>query len=224
MAIISHTHRFIYILNPRTASTATAKALLETVESQIIPSKDILDTNGKLAAPMKHTTIKQLRDNDVVPVEVLGSYFKFVTVRNPFDSLVSSWAKRTREYTHLLDDPDSWIFKKPGFADGIRRAAGLSFSDWVRLEYGETYEAHGSSSINLKFIQTTDHLLRFESLAQDLRRIATQLGLSEDFELPQFNPTVSRKNKDYRGYYDNSAIEIVSRVFAEELLELEYKY
>lgn len=224
MAIISHTQKFIYILNPRTASTATAKALLENVDCEIIPSKDILDAAGKMAAPMKHTTIKQLRENGIVSDEVLERYFKFVTVRNPFDSLVSSWAKRTREYTHLLDDPNSWVFKKPGFAEGIRRAAGLSFPDWVRSEYGEIYKRGGASSVNLKFREDTNFSLRFEDLASGMNELAPKLGLPADFTVPQFNKTASRTNQDYRSYYDSEAREMVSSIFEQELTKLGYDF
>lgn len=224
MAVISHSNQFIYILNPRTASTATARALLAATDSATVPEKNILDEEGNILVPSKHTTINELVEHDLISRDVVGAYFKFVTVRNPFDSLVSSWAKKVKDYARLLDDPNSWVHKKPGYAEGLKRATGLSFSDWVRQEYGEKAKNGKSGAINRKFTQQTDKQLRFESLADDMAEIKSKLGVGDDFVVPELNVTSGREGKNYQSYYDDDAAEIIGIVFRDELAELGYTF
>ena len=224
MAIISRKNRFIYLLNPRTASTATAKALLQATDSGYIPEKNILDDDGKILVPSKHTTLRQLVEHDLMTETELASYFKFVTVRNPFDSIVSSWAKKVKDYAHLLDDPNSWVNRKPGYADGLRRAAGLSFSEWIRQEYEAAAQNGGKASINTPFSLGTDCQLRYESLQDGLTEIRDRIGVGPNFTVPLLNVTKGREHEDYRTYYDDRAVEIVSSVFRDELDRLNYSF
>lgn len=224
MAIISHKNRFIYLLNPRTASTATAKAILQATDSAWIPERNILDENGKILVPSKHTTLRHLLDHRLMTKEALSNYFKFVTVRNPFDSIVSSWAKKVKDYAHLLDDPDSWVNKKPGYADSLRRAAGLTFSEWVRQEYGEAARRNGKASINTPFMSGTDYQLRYENLQDGLLKIHDRIGVGPDFTVPVLNVTKGREHQDYRTYYDDQAVEIIAKIFRDELDQLNYSF
>ena len=224
MAIISHANRFIYFLNPRTASTATAAALTEALPCAYVPEADILDENGKIVVQRKHTTPRQLREHGLVPPEVFEGFFKFVTVRNPYDSIVSAWAKKVKDYAHLLDRPDSWVNKIPGYADGLRRAAGLTFAEWVQEEYAGHIEAGRKARMNGGFIDEVDHILRYETLAGDFAAITGRLGLPADFELPQVNVTKGRDSADYRRYYDDAARAVVATVFRDEIARLGYDF
>lgn len=224
MAVISYPNRFIYFLNPRTASTATAHALVKALPCAYVPEADILDDNGKIVVQRKHTTPRQLCEHGLVEPEVLETFFKFVTVRNPYDSIVSAWAKKVKDYAHLLDRPGSWVNKIPGYADGLRRASGLSFSEWVREEYAEHLEKGRKARMNGNFIEEVDHILRYETLAQDFAAITGRLGLPADFVLPQINVTKGRDTADYRDYYDDAAREVIATVFRDEIERLGYAF
>lgn len=224
MAIVSHANRFIYLLNPRTASTATAKALQDHVPCETVPAKDILDKNGKMSVPSKHTTLAQLRDHGLLDRQQIDSYFKFVTVRNPFDSVVSNWAKKVKDYAGLLDNPDSWVHKLPGYADELRQSADLSFPEWVKQRFAKNLKNGRGIHMNLKYADGMDFVLKFESLAEDIEKIAPRIGLPNDFQIPMVNVTKGRRETDYRSYYDERAVEIVSMVFREELKALNYRY
>lgn len=224
MAIISYRHKFIYLLNPRTASTATAKALRDTLPCQFVPKEDILDENGKIVVPKKHTTLRHLRRHEILDDDVLERFFTFVTVRNPFDSLVSLWAKKVKDYAHLIDDPNSWVNKVPGYADSLRRSAGLTYAQWVETEYGPKMEAGKPGYMNGSFTEGVDHILRYENLAEDFSQITGRLGLPEGFELPTVNVTKGRDDADYRTYYDDRSRQIVATVFAREIEALGYDF
>lgn len=224
MAIISHKHQFIYLLNPRTASTATAQALLASTQCRYLPKENILAEDGTIQVPKKHTTLRQLDMGGLVPKHKLRKFFKFVTVRNPFDSIVSAWAKKVNDYAPLLDDPRSWVNKKPGYAEGLRRAAGLSFNEWIRQEYEETASQDGKGSINMPFVQGTDYQLRYEDLHSGLAGIRDKLGVGPDFTVSQINVTAGREYQDYRAYYDDRSVEIVAKVFRDELHLLDYAF
>ncbi|SMY09229.1 sulfotransferase family 2 domain-containing protein [Flavimaricola marinus] len=224
MAIISHPNRFIYFLNPRTASTATGQALTEALPCVYVPEADIMDDKGKIVVQRKHTTPRQLREYGLVEPEVLETFFKFVTVRNPYDSIVSAWAKKVKDYAHLLDKPDSWVNKIPGYADGLRRASGMTFAEWVVEEYAEHLKKGRKARMNGNFIDEVDHILRYETLAEDFAAITDRLGLPADFVLPQVNVTKGRDTADYRSYYDDAAREVISTVFRDEIERLGYSF
>jgi len=224
LAIISYKKRFIYLLNPRTASTATGQALRKATEAYFVPARDIEDKQGKIVVPRKHTTIKQLREHEIVPEETLQAFFKFVTVRNPFDSLVSAWSKKVHDYSHLLDDPDSWVHKSPNYAEGLRRAVGSTFAEWIAEQYDHKFKSGRGASMNRNFIRDVDHVLRYETLEEDFREVAGHLDMGADIEIPRSNVTKGRRQKDYRSYYDEKTREIVASVFREEIDTLGYEF
>lgn len=224
MTIISHEHRFLYLLNPRTASTATADALAKATGAEFLLKKDIKDDKGVSVVRKKHATLRQLLTHGVITPEIAEGYFKFVTVRNPFDSAVSGWAKKVKDYAALADDPKSWVHRVPGYVEGMKRAADSTFADWVLAEYGPLAEAGKQKGMNRPYMRGTDQILRFETLAEDIRAIAPRLGLPGDFSIPVVNVTQGRDSRDYRNYYDERTVDIVSRVFKDEIAQLGYTF
>jgi hypothetical protein len=224
VALISHNKKYIYILNPRTASTATAVALQAVTRAQFIPKESIADRSGKIVVQKKHSNIPQLLQHNVITREIADSYFKFVTIRNPYDSLVSLWAKKTKDYVGLLNDPGSWVHRIAGYAESMARAAGKGFPEWVADEFTASLAEGRKGTVNWNYIRGVDHMLRYESLQDDILRIADRIGLPEGFALPEVNRTESRGGRDYREFYDEEARRLVSAVFKEEIDALGYEF
>lgn len=168
--------------------------------------------------------MSQLRDHKLLEEGQLNRYFKFVTVRNPFDSVVSAWAKKVKDYAGLLNDPDSWVHKVQGYADGLRKAADTTFQEWVSDQFGQKLREGRGGSMNLKFIRNVDFVLRYESLHSDFEKIRNRLGLDTDFHIPVVNVTKGREDNDFRAYYDHRTKKIISTVFREELELLGYRF
>ena len=224
MALISHRYKFLYFLNPRTASTATSMFLKEIAEGESIPQENILDEGGKILVPSKHTRLDQLVKHGLINDEIRQTYLKFVTVRNPFDSVVSLWAKLNNDYVALLENKNSWVHKKPDYKKRLEASIGLSFPEWVRLQHKERIETGATANANGPFIRNMDVTLRFESLQEDFSKVAERLGLPGDHILPKKNVTQGRSNSDYRQYYDDETREIIATVFAPELEKLGYEF
>lgn len=224
MAVISFQNRFIYLLNPRTASTATAQALLDSAKAEFVPAENIVDDEGNIVVQRKHTTMEQLVEYELISKDQVDTFFKFVTVRNPYDSMVSAWAKKVHDYVHLLDNPNSWVNRMPDYAAGLRRAAGMSFPEWIAAEYLPKLKRGRGGSVNRNFIRNVDHVLRYENLQHDFSQIVERLGLPKDFQIPVVNVTKGRETKDYRTYYDDESRDIVYRAFKDEIEQLGYEF
>ena len=227
LAVISNKFKFIYILNPRTASTATAQALIEQAEGFNLPAEPVRNNNGEVVVPTKHTTLNQLLKYNLVDDETMKRYFKFLTVRNPYDSVVvvSLWAKNTNDYVHLLNDPKSWVHSQPGRAEKMRRAAGQTFPEWACDVYSQKLSEGRKGSLNMKYMKGSDSVMRFENLHEDFDLIKAKLGMPDSFKIPIKNVTSGRKGvKDYRSFYDNKSKELVAEFFAEEINALGYSF
>lgn len=224
MALISHRYKFIYFLNPRTASTATSRFLQEVAEGEILPKTNILKEDGSILVPAKHTRLSELVEHNLINEEVRSGYLKVVTVRNPFDSLVSLWAKMNKDYAKLLADENSWVHKKPDYKQKLEASLGLDFATWVKKQHGERYRKGGTAHVNGPYILDMDTMLRFENLQEDFSVVASKLGLPGDHMIPKMNVTQGRAKTDYRTYYDDESRQIVAKVFAPEIEKLGYDF
>jgi hypothetical protein len=65
----------------------------------------------------------------------------------------------------------------------------------------------------------TQFIGRFENLAADFRKLATQLGI--DAQLPHLNKS---HRGEYREQYDAKSRELIARYFAEEIKTFEYRF
>jgi len=100
--MISRQFNYLFLLSPRTGSTATASALGQHLYGEWIPGQDVLDDNGMIIVQRKHCTLNELLEHKYLNQKEAKTLFKFTTVRNPFDSAVSSWVKKRTIYQPLL--------------------------------------------------------------------------------------------------------------------------
>ncbi len=201
MAVLCAEHGLLFIGSKRTASTAVGNALVEQLRGVYVPRVRIeLRPSGNISK--RHSTIAQIEHYGLIQVE-LDSLLKVTTVRNPFDSLVSLWAKerfrenRTQSFTQL---------KRVDFSEWM----------WKKFNHREVI------SMNRDFVQGVDSILRFESLQDDLNGLLRSRGIPP-VVLPVVNRT-SERDRDYRKYYDDRAREVVERVFAPDIENFDYTF
>ena len=116
MAFIIDSDKLLFILNPRTASTAIASHLGNSREGgRWIPKEDIQHEDGTIKIQRKHSTIKDLLESGIISQEYLDSLITFSVVRNPFDSLVSLWTKKKFVYAELAKSDNFFGNKIPDF-------------------------------------------------------------------------------------------------------------
>ena len=134
------------------------------------------------------------------------NYYKFTIVRNP-------WARAYSWYRNVLIDPvhsKNFLIKEDeSFHSFLKRHAGKGYLSpqlyWLKNFNGE-----------LDF----DYIARFENLHHDFINICNQLHTSE-LELPH---KLKSNLSDYRDFYSDELIDLVSDIYAEEIDLFEYTF
>jgi hypothetical protein len=227
MAIICHSYNLLFIMAPRTACTATGKVLLEELNGEWLPEETINDDIPEKRIPQKHTTLEKLLSGNVLSPSKADSLFKFVTVRNPFDSLVSLYIKLRQTYQPLLSEPNSWVYKLPNYVKDMEFCTNHSFDEWVIQKYKPGYKERilggGRKTIYGKYTKGVDAIMKFENLQSDFQAIQDRIGISKKVSIPVFNKT-AEKQFSYRQYYSEKSRKIVEYVFREELTKYGYEF
>ena len=227
MAIICPSHKLLFIMAPRTACTATGKLLLEELAGQWLPKENINDDIPQLRVPKKHTTLEQLLSSNVLTLDDANSLFKFVTVRNPFDSLVSLYTKLKITYQPLLEAPDSWVYKVSNYIKDMEFCKNNSFDEWIIKRYQpgrkDRLLGRGRKTIYGRYTKGVDAVMKFENLQNDFYEIQERVGIENKLSIPVFNKTKERQ-LSYRDYYSNKSRKIVEYVFREELEKYGYEF
>ncbi|MGH2725445.1 MAG: sulfotransferase family 2 domain-containing protein [Actinomycetota bacterium] len=232
MALISDRYRFLFIMAPRTGCTAIAyNVLVPKLGAVRVPWKDVHDGDGNIVVDSKHGTLQELLDYGFLLPEKAETLFKFCSVRNPFDSLVSLYTKHRTIYSDLANDPKSFLNRKPNVRNDQRRAATMSFSEWVvdrytrrgswkrgfRRRLGRPQHMYG------RYIEGMDHIMRFERMQEDLDEVLSKVGAPSGFDIENLNPTPDR-SRDYRSYYTDEARAAVEHVFRPDLERFGYRF
>ena len=199
MAVLVERENLLFIGNMRTGSTAIGQTLESQLGGRYVPA-DVLQINGERISK-RHATIDQLVKYDLIPDP--KGLLKFVFVRNPFDSLVSRWQKQR---------------SKPRYADSVTARLQLDFPAW----FDRFVTRKPPQSMHAKFVEGTDEVLRFETLAPDLDSFMQRAGVKA-FEVPLINVTPDRTG-NYRDYYSTETRRIVEDKYAEDLETYEYVF
>ena len=178
-----------------------------------------LGLNGRM-----HFTAQEFRKT--LGDEKFQRLFKFTIVRNPWDRAVS-------QYSHL------W---------SVMHEDCPSFKDWVKIVYGEVLPyayKNRDKFITFRYKNNTiegllkpympqldwlrdengkmlvDFVGRHENLQDDFNTICDKIGIARRI-LPHNN--ASKRDKDYRSYYDQKSKKLVGAFFHKEIKKFSYKY
>jgi Sulfotransferase family len=201
MAVYVATHGLLFIGNKRTASTALGRELEARLGGVYVPAKRMQLADG-IEVSKRHSTLAQIAELGLID-RPLESLHKFTTVRNPFDSLVSWWAKLRFRDNRI----GGWVQREEA-----------SFREWIAKRFAKA----PPESMHDEFVAGCDVVLRYESLDDDLTRLLESRGI-EPFKLPRTNETTERR-RDWREEYDPPTRAIVERVFASDLARYEYSF
>ena len=174
--------------------------------------------------------MQELLDHDQLTEAEAADLFKFTSVRNPFDSLVSDYVKRASELHKQLDDKDSWIHRNPNTLRDMEFARDHSFPEWVEHRFTRRVGARrqrrpvAPRHITGAQLEGIDHVMRFESLQEDFDAVCERLGIEERYEIPAIHVTKSREGQGYRAYYDDRSRELVEHLHAPDLERFGYTF
>lgn len=156
------------------------------------------------------------------------NYFTCVTVRNPWDRLLSFFyyiSQHTQEIRNLYN----WDFKKYVHA----------MEDWWKSKWGPdgrlgqkneypTFPKQSSwIDIDLKKI---GFILHFENLHNDFDLLCIKLGVRDKYteENHPLNRdeyrNKSRRGSEYQDYYDQETRELVGEIFRDDIQKFEYEF
>lgn len=148
MALISDTHKFVFIHIYKTGGTSIQSALASYRRKE----------HGKRR---KHVTIRRLLTEGYR--EMLANYHVFTVVRNPFDRMVSI-------YFYHQQREGKGEGTKQGFARYVEEYDAIHRNPHWRKNQYEWISDNGQMCV--------DTILRFETLAKDFAQLCEKLKLS----------------------------------------------
>lgn len=167
-----------------------------------------------------HSTAQEARDHCYANG---GQFFwdnayKFTFIRNPFDWVVSL-------YHFITQNPDHENF------EAVRGMTFEQFVHWnAHMVKGGYRNSTGSFNTLSGFVcddngagrVILDFVGRMENLNEDLATVCNNIGVAMPENLPVLNK--STREPDYRKYYNETTIQIVSDVYALDLQRFDYKF
>ena len=206
---ISHKHKFIFISKPKCASSSIRQALNK--------HSDIISGGKK---PYHHHSTALMIKNHFEDMDWnFDEYYKFISVRNPWDMLVSL-------YYFGKPDQNSFYFWCPQYNDSEL----MPFKKWIKQ--GISWDLRVSKWQNNFSALTLDHyildsnknylvdyVMRVENLKADLEVVSARLELAID--CPHINKT---KHEEYQKHYDEETKEIVAREFQFDIKYGNYRF
>ena len=157
---------------------------------------------------LQHLLAWQVREE--VGSDIFNAYYKFAFVRNPWDRIVSQFAyiQQRPDLMDFLGMTSDTEFK--AYLELIRRKEHVQWMPQVRF----LLDQDGSMLV--------DHIGRLETFNEDCVKIFDALGVYTD-RLPGHVNRSTRK--PFSSYYsDCESIDMVAKLFAEDINFLGYKF
>ena len=229
--LVSHRKKFIYMKTAKTAGTSVeiyfepycmrenewkfAQQRDEYVSEAGIVGSRIGIKQGRLQR-MWHEHMPAAQIKKQLGDELWNTYFKFCTIRNPFDKLVSGFHHFERRYKKFLRSN-----KK------IKTLAGTTmkerFSEW--LHYIEQIGRTDRDKYMIDNKICVDYFIRYENLENGIRHVCGRLAIPfEADRIPNILSGIRPAGRRMGEYYDAVTIAIVERLYAFELQHFEYTY
>lgn len=157
-----------------------------------------------------HLTVREIID--FIGKKRFESSYKISAVRNPWDKVLSHYKYRIKtNQTNMGENTPS-------------------FSEWVKKTYGKNkdpfyYDKPKMFQPQVDWLKDYDNkididvIMKFENLNKEFEKLSEYLNLN--VSLPHLNAT---QKVNYREFYDDDSISIVSEWFAEDINMFSYEY
>lgn len=219
MAVLSHERGYLFLQAPKAASTAIGTMLRDRYDGTRCPRSLIRAEDGSVLVRPKHATLAELIDGGALDAAEASRLFRFVSVRNPFDALVSMWTRAADRVREAEENPDHWLHREEGLLAARRRMAAMGFEEWIETRFGDRAKA----TLYTEYAEGMDFVVRFERLDDELAVALARVGIDHTEPLHKVNPTRGRSS-DYRTYYTPRLRDLVASVYEEEMLRFGYDF
>lgn len=215
--MISIQKKFLFIHVPKTGGNSIQNVLRSYSEDEIVTLAKHQDgierfevRNSKYRIT-KHSTLSHYKS--VLDAKTYDSLYKFATIRNPWDMMISYYFSPHRsasewDRNHFI----SLVNSVPTLRDFI---CEMSFLEKLFVRTGLK-----TNIANRKLGEDIDFLIRFEHLGEDFESVCKRIGIPYT-PLPRRN---SSTRSHYSTYYDDELKEMVQKKFAEEIVIGNYRF
>ena len=186
--MINHKNKFIFVHIPKTGGTSIEYFFTNETE-----------TSCKHFMPLdwiKH-----------YPKE-WNNYFKFSSVRNPWDKVVSQWTMEKQRYGNSFKKTFKEFVKYP---QGFPLQPQLWFLSEPRIVKDQEIKKYIKENYNF--------IIKFENLDSDFKKLCNLIDISYQPLLQKYHSQDVRKSRPYQEYYDTETKDIVSRIYD---IDIEY--
>ena len=225
MALILRDAGLLFIMAPHTGCTSIGKALRRKLDAKWLPSKAVLDGDGKIVVRRKHSTLAELLESGVLPEAERAELLAAAGVRNPFDEQVSLYLQRHRSRRpRLREDRRQQIRgipSKPPKLDDVK------FEKWLQRRFvGRPWSRFTGRTPKRPedWTEGVDLVLRFENIRDDFAEMLARAGIEQEVKLPHRNKTKPRENRPYQEFYTPTGRAIIEDVFAARLERHGYSF
>jgi len=199
--MLSFKHKFLFVHLPKTAGNSIQTILSPYSEDKIVCLNELQDGVERFEIRNKFTVLRKhsalIDYKDLLPQDCYDNLFKFATIRNPWDRMVSFFFSPHRQV-------DQW--NKSEFIQLVESVITLP----ELLKIDDITPWHKS----------VDQIMKFENLDTDFSTLCKKIGIS-DTSLPIRNKS---NRYEYQRYYDDELISIVAKKFRDEIDFGQYQF
>ena len=195
--MISLQKNFLFIHVPKTGGNSIQNILREYSEDEIVcvashqDGEERFEVRNDKYVIEKHSTLVDYK-KELEPI-VYESLFKFSTIRNPWDRMISFYFSPNRKVSE---------WNRDDFIKLVNRVKPVR--DYISVNI---------HSEKRPLANDIDFILRFERLNEDFSKVSEVIGLP-CIKLPHKNKSTRRH---YSNYYDEALIELVKNKFWDEI-------
>jgi len=229
--IISREHNFIFLKTEKTASSTLEKYLRSTIRDRelLVPATPknkqlIIRSHGTLAESSfcgglggasrilpnflglhGHARAEDIRK--FLGADLFDSYKIITSERNPWDRQLSLFWHRSSKRGRAVT-PESF--------NAAMHSTLYNLRHYNRLRNWEIYSIDGRPCAH--------KVIRFENLKEDLKEIATALGLEFGDGIPHERGQYGRLGADYKYFYQDSTRDLIYDWYRNEIDHFGYKF
>jgi hypothetical protein len=243
MVLVSHLYKFIYFKNYKVASSSVESffgqfcvepstkssytfqdnhcGMITTygisghgipINNQNIPYNIHLN----LSLWLNHRSAADIKE--MVGGDIFNTYIKFCVVRNPYDSMVSSYYWDKNKFNISCDFKE---YCKTYHTRMIKEYTIYTYTEWI-----EWYNRNNLNRLLINNDPVCNYYIRYENLKEDIIILLHKLGITEyDINaLPTHKSNIRPKDDHYQYYYDDETREIVYHLFKKEFELFNYTF
>lgn len=213
--MISLQKRFLFIHVPKTGGNSLQNILKAYSEDDIIilgkhqDGVERFEVMNKRYSVTKHSTLSHYRS--ALDKKTFKGLFKFATIRNPWDRMISFYFSPHRGITKWNRDAFMRLISSTPPLRHYISCPTLKKRIFRMVQMPYTAEAA---------TEDIDFLIRFEELESDFSELCKKLGIPAK-RIPHRNAS---KRAHYSEYYDNELIDAVAERFSEEIELGQYRF